>query len=122
MESILEKPELIDFLVKLIPEAHQDFESLPAEVSDCAIAHKLAEVTTLLLDQNRFRAVKHCLLAADELLLHGSEAIKTFINSVYIHRLTVLIDRADNRAEMLEYLLPHQLRIEYLRQLNTCLP
>lgn len=122
MEAIIQKPDLIHFLVSQIPEAQQDFTALPAQASDCTIAHKLAEVTTLLLYQNRFRAVKHCLLAADELLLHGDTAIQTFIASVYIHRLSVLIDRADNRAEMLDYLLPRHLRSEYNRQLKSCLP
>ncbi|MFD1141790.1 hypothetical protein ACFQ4C_11755 [Larkinella insperata] len=122
MEIVIQKTELINFLVNQIPEAQQEFTSLSSQASDCTIAHKLAEVTTILLYQNRFRAVKHCLLAAEELLLHGGVAIKTFIGSVYIHRISVLIDRADNRAEMLEYLLPRDLRSEYNRQLKTCLP
>lgn len=76
---------------------------------------KLTEVTVLLINQNRFRGIKHCLLAAEELLPSGQNNLNCFIRSVYVYRLGQLIDRYPNRAEVLLNLLPRLIRAEYTR-------
>lgn len=47
--------------------------SLPDQINLSAILDKLFDVTTPLLNQHKFRAVKRCLFMAEELLLEGDK-------------------------------------------------
>ncbi|QIP12356.1 hypothetical protein G8759_06805 [Spirosoma aureum] len=122
MNDVISKSDLLNLLINRIPEARQEFMVLPNETSVYTILHKLCEVTSLLAHQNKFRALKRCLLAAEELLKDGDKQVSNAVCSVYIYRLAMLMDKRDTRADIIHYLLPRALRTEYHRQLNTCLP
>lgn len=122
METIVDKTNLRSLLVAQIPEAGRELMALPGEASVYTILHKLAEATSILAHQSKFRAVKRCLMAADTLLLEGDKSVSTAVCTVYVHYLAILLDQRDARAEVILYMLPRTLRAEYNRQINACLP
>ncbi len=109
-------------MAERIPEARMDFLSLPGGHSVYSALDKLYEVTAILAHQNKYKAVKRCLQLAEELLLKGDKRISNAVCSIYVFRLSMLLDKRDPRAEVIHYLLPRTLRAEYQRQLTTCLP
>ncbi|NEU69152.1 DUF7674 family protein [Spirosoma agri] len=122
MNDVISKTDLLNVLINRIPEARQDFMVLPRETGVYTVLHKLCEVTSVLAYQNKFRAVKRCLLAAEELLKEGDKQVSNAVCTVYVFRLSMLLDKRDARSEVIHYLLPRALRTEYHRQLHTCLP
>lgn len=122
METSIDQTSLRCFLADRIPEARQEFMALPGEASIYTTLYKLYDVTSVLAHQNKFKAVKRCLLVAEELLLEGEKRISNAVCTIYIYRLALLLDKRDARAEVIHYLLPRGIRAEYQRQLNTCLP
>jgi hypothetical protein len=122
MEIVINQTNLRSLLIEQIPEAKKEFRILPGEASVYTTLHKLYEVTSILAHQNQFKAVKRCLLVAEELLLHAEPAIKNAVSNVFLVYLGRLLDKKDSRAEVLNYLLPRALRAEYRRQLTNCLP
>lgn len=122
METVIDKNCLRNLLIEQIPEARNEFGALPDEASVYTTLHKLYEVTSILAHQNRFKAVKHCLLAAEELLTHAEPNISNAVCTIYIYYLSMLLDKRDSRAEVIHYLLPSALRAEYRRQLTISLP
>jgi len=122
MEALIDQTSLRSLLAEQIPEARDEFGALPCEVSIYTTLHKLYEVTSILAHQNRFKAVKRCLLVAEELLLHAEPRISNAVCTIYVHYLSYLLDKRDDRAEVIHYLLPRALRAEYHRQINSSLP
>ncbi len=122
METITDQSCLRSLLIEQIPEARTEFGALPEEASVYTTLHKLCEVTSVLAHQNRFKAVKHCLLAAEELLTHAEPKISHAVCTIYIYYISMLLDKRDPRAEVIRYILPLALRTEYRRQLSTSLP
>ncbi len=122
METSIDQSGLRSLLLNRIPEARKEFMALPCEVSVYTTLHKLYEVTSVLAHQNKFRAVKRCLLVAEELLLEGDKKISNAVCTIYVFHLGMLLDKRDSRAEVIHYLMPRALRAEYHRQLTTCLP
>jgi hypothetical protein len=122
MEISIDQTDLRRFLADSIPEARQEFMALPGEASIYTTLYKLYDVTSVLAHQNKFKAVKRCLLVAEELLLGGEKRISNAVCTIYIYRLALLLDKRDARAEVIHYLLPRGIRTEYQRQVNTCLP
>ncbi|MCK8492606.1 hypothetical protein M0L20_12135 [Spirosoma sp. RP8] len=122
MNDVISKADLLNLLINRIPEARREFMCLPRETSIYTTLHKLCEVTSVLAHQNKFRAVKRCLLAAEELLKDGDKHISNAVCTVFIYRLAMLMDKRDDRSEVIHYLLPRSLRTEYHRQLNACIP
>lgn len=122
METIIDKTTLRSVLIDQIPEARHTLSALPGEASVYTLLHKLAEVTSMLAHQNRFKAVKRCLTLADSLLRDGDKSVSTAVCTVYVHYLSILLDRRDACADVIHYMLPRTLRAEYNRQINACLP
>ena len=122
METIIDPSSLRSLLIEQIPEARKELGALPGEASVYTTLHKLYEVTSVLAHQNRFKAVKRCLLAAEDLLLHAESKISNAVCTIYVYQLAMLLDKRDARAEVIHYLLPRALRAEYRRQLTICLP
>ncbi len=122
METIIEQSSLRSLLIEKIPEAQKEFRALPYEASIYTTLHKLYEVTSVLAHQNRFKAVKQCLLTAEDLLLHAESKISNAVCTIYVYHLAMLLDKRDARAEVIYYLLPRALRAEYRRQLTASLP
>ncbi|QMW00331.1 DUF7674 family protein [Spirosoma foliorum] len=122
METIIDQSCLRSLLIEQIPEARNEFGALPGEASVYTTLHKLCEVTSVLAHQNRFKAVKHCLLAAEELLTHAEPKISNAVCTIYVYYISLLLDKRDSRAEVIHYMLPLALRTEYRRQLTTSLP
>lgn len=122
METSIDKANLRSLMIDQLPEFRRELSALPGEASVYTILHKLAEATSILAHQSKFRAVKHCLVLADTLLLEGDKSVNTAVCTVYVHYLSLLIDKRDSRAEVIHYLLPRALRAEYNRQINACLP
>ena len=73
MHDVISKTDLLNVLIDRIPEARQEFIVLPCETGVHTILHKLCEITSVLAYQNKFRAVKRCLLAAEDLLKEGDK-------------------------------------------------
>lgn len=119
METIIDQTNLRSLLAEQIPEARTEFGALPGEASIYTTLHKLYEVTSVLAHQNRFKAVKRCLLVAEELLTHTEPKISNAVCTIYIYHLSKLLAKRDARAEVIAYLLPQALRAEYRRQLST---
>lgn len=92
---------------------------LPQETSIYVTLHMFCEVTAELAHQHKFRAVKRCLLTAEEVLLAGDKQVSNALCSVYIYRLAMLMDKRDADSDVIHHLLPQALRTEYRRQLNT---
>lgn len=122
MRITIDQTNLRQVLAEQIPEAGTTFKALPGGTSVFVTLHKLYEVTSVLAHQNRFKAVKHCLLAAEDLLLHAEPRISNAVCTVYVFQLSRLLDKRDARSEVIHYLLPKALRTEYRRQLASCLP
>ncbi|PRY28626.1 hypothetical protein CLV58_12843 [Spirosoma oryzae] len=122
MDTTIDQTNLRQVLADQIPEAGNTFNALPGGTSVFATLHKLYEVTSVLAHQNRFRAVKHCLLAAEDILLHAEPRISNALCTVYIVQLSRLLDKRDSRSDVIRYMLPRAIKTEYCRQLTTCLP
>lgn len=120
METTIDQTDLRVFLASRIPEARPELMTLPGGVSLHATLNKLYEITSILAHQNRFKAVRRCLQTAEELLLEEDKRISNAVCSIYIYRLSMLLDKRDARAEVIHYLLPRGIRTEYQRQLTAC--
>lgn len=68
METSLDQPNLRYLLADRIPEARREFMAIPGEASVNTTFNTFYEVTAELAHQYKFRAVKCCLLVAEELL------------------------------------------------------
>lgn len=122
MNTSISKHNLLAILADRIPEARTEFLNLPSESSVHTVLHKLCEVTSILAHQNKFKAVKRCLLVAEDILKEGDKYVSNALCTIYIYRLAMLMDKRDAKAEVIHYLLPNALRSEYHRQINTCFP
>ena len=119
METIIDQTHLRSLLTEQIPEARKEFEALPGEASVYTTLHKLYEVTSVLAHQNRFKAVRRCLLVAEELLTRAEPIISEAVCTIYIYHLGKLLAKRDARAEVIAYLLPQALRAQYRHQLSA---
>lgn len=122
METIIGPTNLRCLLADRIPEVRNEFMDLPEDASMFTTLQKLYEVTRILLYQNRFKAVKRCLLTAEELLTEGDKELSNAVCTIYVYYLGKLLDKRDSRAEVVRYLMPRALRMEYCRQLTSSLP
>lgn len=103
-----------------IPEARQELMALPRESSIYTTLNKLYELTAIFAYQNKFKVVKRCLLAAEELFMNEDKRVSNAVCTVFIYRLTALLDKRDAQADVIHYLLPLGIRRECLRQLYAC--
>ena len=122
METFDDQPNLRCFLADRIPEGRSEFMALPGEVSINATLYTFYEVTAELAHQYKFRAVKRCLLVAEELYQDSDNQVSNAVCSIYLVHLSKLLDKRNVQSELIYYLLPRILRAEYRRQLSTCLP
>ena len=122
MEDVIHKTDLLNLLINRIPERRAEFMILPQETSIYVTLNMFCEVTAELAHQHKFRALKRCLLTAEEVLLAGDKQVSNAVCSVYIYRLAMLMDKRDADSDIIHHLLPRALRTEYQRQLNTGQP
>lgn len=115
MKNEISRNELLDLLADRIPEARREFSLLPDQISVSTILDKLFDVTAILISQHKFRAVKRCLLAAEDLLKNGDDQVRTGVSTVYMYRLATLLYKRDAQSEFIHFLLPHGLRTEFHR-------
>lgn len=115
MKNEISRNELLDLLADRIPEARREFSLLPDQISVSTILDKLFDVTAILISQHKFRAVKRCLLAAEDLLKNGDDQVSAAVSSVYMYRLATLLYKRDAQSEFIHFLLPHGLRTEFHR-------
>lgn len=115
MKNEISRNELIDLLANRIPEARREFIGLPDQLNVATIVDKLFDVTAVLINQHKFRAVKRCLLAAEDLLKDGDYQVSTVVSTVYMYRLATLLYKRDAQSEFLHFLLPPGLRTEFHR-------
>lgn len=120
MEISIDQTDLRTFLADRIPEARLELMALPGGVSVYATLNKLYEITSIYAHQYKFKVVKRCLQAAEELLLEEDKRVSNAVCTIYVYRLAMLMDKRDARAEVIHYLLPRALRTEYQRQLSAC--
>lgn len=113
MKNEISRDELLELLAHQIPEARRDFMLLPDQINVATVIDKLFDVTVVLLNQHRFRAVKRCLLAAEDLLKNGDDQVRAAVGSVYMHRLATLLYKRDAQSEFIHFLLPCGLRTEF---------
>lgn len=115
MKNQISRDELLEWLANQIPEARRDFTLLPDQISTPTIINKLFDVTVALVNQHKFKAVKRCLLAADELLKDGDQQVSRAVSTIYMYRLATLLYRKDAQSAFIHFLLPHGLRTEFHR-------
>ena len=113
MKSTISQDNLLSLLANRIPEAQREFSLLSDDITLANILNKVFDVTDLLISQHKFRAVKRCLLAVEELLLNGNQAIRNAVRNVYMYRLATLLYQRDAQSELIHFLLPPTLRREY---------
>lgn len=119
MEDVIHKTDLLNLLINRIPERRAEFMVLPQETSIYVTLNMFCEITAELAHQHKFRALKRCLLTAEDVLLAGDKQVSNAVCSVYVYRLAMLMDKRDADSDVIHHLLPHALRTEYQRQLNT---
>lgn len=115
MKNEISRDEVLELLVNQIPEARRDLMLLPDQLSVSAVINKFFEVTVMLINQHKFRAVKRCLLAAEELLRDGDQQVSGAVSTIYMYRLATLLYKGDAQAAFIHFLLPHGLRTEFHR-------
>ncbi|PMD95634.1 hypothetical protein BWI97_14925 [Siphonobacter sp. BAB-5405] len=114
--------DLVPLVRTRVPEAQGDLARISPELGPCKVMALLSELTHRFADHHDFIAVKHCFVAADELLADGSHQIRNAVCANYVYSLASLLDRHDESAEVLIHLMPLQLRSEYIRQISNSLP
>ena len=119
MEDVIHKTDLLSLLINRIPESREELMGLPQETSIYVTLHLLSEITAKLAHHHKFRALKRCLSAAEEVLVTGDQQVSNAFCTVYMYQLSLVIGKRNADSELIHRLLPYGLRTEYQRQLRA---
>lgn len=112
---MISQHELLNQLSQRIPEARREFMLLPDRTNTADTLGKFFEVTERLITHCKFQSVKQCLQTADSLLKEGDYSICFAMRTVYIHRLAALLYKQGVLSELVYFLMPMGVRLEFSR-------